>query len=263
MIEIGKLTYAYKGRTVLKDASFKVNNGKIYGIFGLKASGKSTLLSLMAGAREAQEGVIRINGFDLRREPIPAKRCLGYCPQNASFYPSMTVYELLDLVAAAKAVREDRRFIAVHELMETYALEELRDRRLSRLTPAQAFRLKLAQALVGGSEIILLDAPTEGLSYSDAREARELIRELAEKGKTVFLATASAEEVAELAHEIMLLRNGSLSAPVTAEELLAEYRLLECSSEESLDETETALLDALGKGVTHTNDQTEEKEEEA
>lgn len=258
MIEVGSLTYAYRGKKVLKNASMRVGNGKIYVIFGLKKSGKSTLLSLMAGARELQSGVVRINGFDLLKEPVFAKKCLGYCPQDASYYPSMTVYELLNFVARAKAVREDQRFIRVHELMESYGLEELKDRRIAALGAMELFRLSLAQALVGGSEILLLDAPTKELSYTDAAEARRLIRALTEKGKTVFLATASAKEALELADEIFLLRSGKLSEPVAKIELFESFKL------NALDETEAALYAVAEKTVARGGeDETTGKGDEA
>ena len=257
MIEVGGLTYAYRGKTVLKNASMRVGNGKIYVIFGLKKSGKSTLLSLMAGARELQSGVVRINGFDLLKESVSAKKCLGYCPQGTAFYPSMTVYELLDFVAQAKAVREDQRFIRVHELMESYGLEELKDRRIAALDAMELFRLGLAQALVGGSEILLLDNPIKGLSYTDAAQARLLIRALTEKGKTVFFATASAREALELADEIFLLRAGRLSAPAAKDELFGSFDL------DALDETEAALYDAAEKKVSCGEDETTEKGDEA
>ena len=258
MIEVGNLTYAYRGKTVLKNASMRVGNGRFYVIFGLHGSGKSTLLSLMAGARELQSGVVRINGFDLLKEAVPAKKCLGYCPQEAAYYPSMTVYELLNFVAQAKAVREDQRFIRVHELMESYGLEELKDRRIAALGAMELFRLGLAQALVGGSEILLLDAPTMGLSYADALEARRMLGELTKKGKTVFLATESAQEALELADEILLLRSGRLSAPVAKEELFESLDL------DALDETESALYAAAEKTVVpDREDETAEKEDEA
>lgn len=257
MIEVGGLTYAYRGKTVLNNASMRVSNGKIYVIFGLKKSGKSTLLSLMAGARELQRGVVRINGFDLSKEPVSAKKSLGYCPQWAAYYPSMTVYELLDFVAQAKAVREDQRFIRVHELMESYGLEEIRDRRILSLGAMELFRLSLAQALVGGSEILLLDAPTKGLSHPEAAEARRLIRSLTEKGKTVFLATSSAQEALELADGIFLLRKGSLSAPVDRDELIASF------DSDSLDATEKALYEACEKIALSIGEDYAEEEDEA
>ena len=226
MIEVGKVTYAYKGRTVLKDVSLKVTNGKIYGIFGLKKSGKSTLLSLMAGARDLQSGVVRINGFDLQKEAVSAKRCVGYCPETPFFYPDMTVYELLDFVVTAKGVREERRFIQIHELLEKYEMDARRNRRISDLSAMELFRLNLIQALVGGAEILFLDSPTQGLSMVEIKQARAMIANLKNNGKTVFLATANAAEMLELADEIMLLRDGQLSAPAPADELLDGVNLL-------------------------------------
>ena len=211
MIEVGKITYGYGGKTVLKDASLKVANGRIYGIFGLAGSGKSTLLSLMAGARDLQEGVVRINGFDLQSEPVSAKRCLGYCPQTADTYPDMTVYELLDFVAEVNAVRDNRRYVQIHEWMQFFDLEKLRNRRISKLTPFQLLRLKLTRAVVGGAEILLLDEPGEGLSDSNIVSMRKMILALKKKGKTVFLATARADDAVELSDELALLRDGVLS----------------------------------------------------
>ena len=211
MIEVGKIAYGYGGKTVLKDASLKVANGRIYGIFGLAGSGKSTLLSLMAGARDLQEGVVRINGFDLQSEPVSAKRCLGYCPQTADTYPDMTVYELLDFVAEVNAVRDNRRYVQIHEWMQFFDLEKLRNRRISKLTPFQLLRLKLTRAVVGGAEILLLDEPGEGLSDSNIVSMRKMILALKKKGKTVFLATARAEDAVELSDELALLRDGVLS----------------------------------------------------
>lgn len=221
MIELGKVTYACKGKHVLQNVSLKVTNGKIYGIFGLKDSGKSTLLSLMAGARELQTGVVRINGFDMRREPVSAKRCVGYCPQDAVFYPDMTVYELLDFSASVRGVREERRFVQIHEWMEFYGLDTLKDTFIGNLKPLDLFRLKLVQALVGGAEIFLLDSPTEELSASDAEIARKMIGELKNNGKTVFLASSDPNDLLEISDEIMLLRNGELAAPAPVSEWLS------------------------------------------
>ncbi len=241
MIELGKITYAYGNDAVLRDVSLKVANGKIYGIFGKEGAGKGTLLSLMAGARELQGGVVRINGFDLQKEPMKAKRCVGYCPRNAVFYPDMTVYELLELVADVNGVREDRRFIRIHEWMEQYGLDGARNRRIGGLAPMELFRLKLVQALVGEAEILLLDSPTDGLSESDAEQALGMIRELKEKGKTVFLATASTDEIEALADEIWILRDGGLTAAESAAECYGEKTQLEEAADEEAEREESEI----------------------
>ena len=227
MIEIGKISYGYgPGKPVLKDVSLKAANGRIYGIFGLEGSGKSTLLSLMAGARDLQEGVVRINGFDLRQESVSAKRCLGYCPQDVSFYPDMTVYELLEFLSDVKSVQDDRKYIQVHQWMEFFDLEKLRNQKISGLTPFRMLRLKLAQAVVGGSEILLLDEPSTDLTDVNIQSMKKMIRALNKRGKTVFLATSRAEDVLDLADEIALLHDGVLSAFAPANEWLEGCSLM-------------------------------------
>ena len=220
MIEISDLSYTYRKKQILKHARFKVNNGKLYGIFGPHGAGKSTLLALLAGALTPQEGYVRINGFDMAREPIAAKRCVGYLPQSPAFYKSMTVFEWLDFVAEAKGIRDDRRFIHVHERLEQHGMEQLRDLEIGRLDAFGMARLGVLQAIVGDPEILLLDAPTEGLNDAQAGAIRETVRALAEDGKTVFVASASPTEILELCSEVLLMSDGCLEAPVPIGELM-------------------------------------------
>ena len=226
MIEVSKVTYQYGKEPVIKDATLKVTNGKIYGIFGLEGSGKSLLLSLMAGARDLQTGMVRINGFDLQREPVSAKRCIGYCPQTAQTYPDMTVYELLDFVAEVHALRDNRRYVQVHEWMQFFDLEKLRNRRISKLTPFQLLRLKLTRAVVGGAEILLLDEPGEGLSEANIVSMRKMILALKKKGKTVFLAPSRAADAVELSAALARLQNGALSEFAPVEEWMKGCSLM-------------------------------------
>lgn len=232
MIEISNLSYAHGNSAVFDGASFKVNNGRIYGIYGEKGSGKSTLLALLAGAILPDEGSVRINGFDTAREELSAKRCVGYFPQNARFYAETIVYELLAFVADAKGVNPERRFLHVHQIMEELELEELRDRLISKLSPLDAALLGLAQALVGSPEILLLDAPTEGLSRFEAQQIRAHVRELLQGGKTVFFASASPIEIVELCDEVLILQNGEILPATPLTELLqGTYLTLEAASD--------------------------------
>lgn len=221
MIEVNNLSYTFRKEQVLERVSFKVNNGKLYGIFGDKSSGKSTLLALLAGGIPLQTGTVRINGFDLAKNASSAKKCLGYLPSGIAFYPDMTPYELLNFVASARNVREDRKFLHVHETLENMGLGDLRDHPLSRLSPFQKRKLGLAQTLIGNPEILILDDPASGLTASEGKELRAIIKELAEHGKTVFLATSEATGLPALCDEIFLLRNRTLEPPTPVAELIS------------------------------------------
>lgn len=220
MIEIVNLSYAHRGQPILEPASFKLPNGCVYGVFGAKGAGKSTLFALLSGAVPLQSGSVRINGFDVEKNPLKARRCIGYFPQSAEFYKDVTVFELLGFVASIKNVREDRKFIHVHEIMELLDLTEIRDRLLSKLAPLDLRLVGLAQALVGNPEILILDDPTEGLSVSEATEICKAIRSFANNGKTVFFASSVPSEILSVCDETMLLENGRLSPSVPTKELL-------------------------------------------
>ena len=220
MIEVSNLMHAYGKKAALDQVSFKVTNGKIYGVFGAKGAGKSTLLALLAGALHPTQGHLRINGFDTVTEHRAAAKCVGYAPDSIGFYGNMTVYELLDFTADAKGVRDDRRFIHVHEIMEQTGLEPIRDRLISRLSKLDRKCLNLAQALVGSPEILLLDEPTAGLSDSESKMILELIDELAQNEKTVFLASSTPREILALCSDVILLNQGKAEVPAPLSELL-------------------------------------------
>ncbi len=222
MIEIVNLSYAHRGQPILERTSFKLPNGRVYGIFGAKGSGKSTLLALLSGAAPLQSGSVRINGFDVEKAPLKARRCIGYFPQSAEFYKDVTVFEFLSFVASVKNVREDRKFIHVHEIMELLDLTEIRDRLLSKLALLDLRLVGLAQALVGNPEILILDDPTEDLSVSEAAEICEAVRSLAKNGKTVFFASSVASEILSLCDETMLMESGRLSPSTPTKELLED-----------------------------------------
>ena len=220
MIEVKKASCSYGRGIVLKDVSFKVNNGSVYGIYGAEGSGKSALAAMLAGVLPAREGFVRINGFDVSAEPAAAKKCIGYLPQSMCFYPEMTVYELLSFVAEVKEVRDNRRFIHVHELMEQFSIEHLRSRRVGDLGAMELRRLGMAQACVGDPDILILDDPFSGLKRKRLEEMEELIAEQAEKGRTVFLTSSRPQQLSRLCHEVMLVEEGSVLPPVPTRELL-------------------------------------------
>ncbi len=237
MIEVVSLSHAIGGQTVLEDVSFKLPNGHIYGIFGEPGAGKSTLLSLLSGADSATSGCIRINGFDIEKDPIRARRCIGYFPQSVQFYQDMTVFEFLNFVASVKNVREERKFLHVHEIMDLLDLSEIRDRLLSKLAELDLRLIGLAQALIGNPEILILDEPTDGLSLAESTELCETIAAIAEKRKTVFFASSVASDLLSLCEETMLLEDGHLSEPTPTQELLEELYVGKAETTEQEDKT--------------------------
>lgn len=259
MIEVIGARVANGKRDLIKDVSLKMKNGNVYGVFGLDAEEVSALMRLLAGAAEPIEGTVRVNGFDLWREGISARKCLGFLPDAADLYPDMTVYELLDFVGEAKGIPAERRFIRVHEWMERLWLGDLRNRRVALLNSVERVFLKLAQACVGDADILILENPFEqmGRCADDDREAlAEVIGELAEQGKTVFLSSSESEVLNALADEVLLMEGGKVFSPVPSSELLqsicAEVATL--GNRESVISALSSVEGLLSCGAVGTNE---------
>lgn len=228
MIEVKNLT-RWRGKglpPVLSDVSFKVRNRKIYGLLGYHHTGKSTLLGIMAGALESDEGTVLINGYDIRKQPLEAKRQIGYLPQTPPLLPEMTPYEYLSFVAEVKGVKGELRHAQVEEALALTGLTSVQDRLIGHLSKGHKQRVGLAQALLGNPDIIMLDEPTAGMDGHHTTETRELIRRLGQT-KTVIVSSHILTELTDLCDHIILLSEGQVIADDTPEALMALVPSLE------------------------------------
>lgn len=218
MIEVINLVKKYGDHTAVKNISFKVDTGKIYGFLGPNGAGKSTTMNIMTGCLAATEGRVVINGHDIFRDPIEAKKCIGYLPELPPVYPDMTPYEYLRFVGKAKAVKKDELEEQIKDIMEMTGVDKVKDRLIKHLSKGYRQRVGLAQAIVGFPEIIILDEPMVGLDPKQIIEIRELIRELGKK-HTVFLSSHILSEVSAVCDYIMIISDGRLVASDTPDNL--------------------------------------------
>lgn len=223
MIEVKNLSKTYQGKCALRDVSFKLQNGRIYGILGVEGAGKSTLLRLMAGVISPDSGAVKINGFDMAKEPVAAKSCIGYLAEDAPLYESMTPVEYLSFLAEVRGLSYERGIRRVNEAIEWAGLERRRNTLICRLSEGEACRLALAQAALGKQDILILDDPFSGLDEHHRMELRELIRQMAE-GRTVILSTADAEQAAALCDRILWLQDGAVYRDLWSEEFDRDAR---------------------------------------
>lgn len=223
MIEVKNLSKAYGSVPGLKNLSFKLQNGKIYGIIGAEGAGKSTLLRLMAGVLQPDEGSVKINGFDMAKEPASAKSCIGYLAENAPLYGDMTPVEYLTFLAEVRGLSYERGIRRVNEVLERAQMERYRNTLISNLPNGVAGRLAVVQAALGKQDILILDDPFSELDEHRRTEMRDLIRGLAEN-RTVILSTTDTEQVVALCERILWLREGELYRDLWAEEFDRDAR---------------------------------------
>ncbi len=242
MIEVINLVKKYGDHTAVKNISFKVDTGKIYGFLGPNGAGKSTTMNIMTGGLAATDGRVVINGHDIFREPIEAKKCIGYLPELPPVYPDMTPYEYLKFIGKAKDVKKDELESQINNIMEMTGVDKVKNRLIKHLSKGYKQRVGLAQAIVGFPEIIILDEPMVGLDPKQIIEIRELIRELGKK-HTVFLSSHILSEVSAVCDYIMIISDGRLVASDTPDNLakMLKGNVLQLSVKGSKDNVSKAL----------------------
>lgn len=219
MIEVENLTKKYGSHVAVDNLSFRVERGMIYGFLGPNGAGKSTTMNMMTGYIAATSGTVKINGYDILKNPEQAKKSIGYLPELPPVYPDMTVYEYLRFVAELKKVKKNERQAQIEDIMKQTQIEDVKGRLIKNLSKGYKQRVGLAQAIIGYPEVIILDEPTVGLDPKQIIEIRELIRELAKK-HTIILSSHILSEVSAVCDHIMIISKGKLVASDTPEGLM-------------------------------------------
>ena len=172
MIEISNLVKKYGDHMAVYDLSLTLEPGNIYGFLGPNGAGKSTTMNIITGYIGASSGEVKINGYDINKNPEEAKKCIGYLPEIPPLYVDMTVYEYLKFVAELKKLDRKKRKEMIADAMDMTGITEVKNRLIKNLSKGYRQRVGFAQALLGYPEIIILDEPTVGLDPNQIIEIR-------------------------------------------------------------------------------------------
>jgi ABC-2 type transport system ATP-binding protein len=231
-----QLTKRFGGRTAVDAVSFTVAPGEVVGFLGPNGAGKTTTLRLLAGVLSPSAGRAVVDGHDVAREPLAARRRLGYAPERPALHPEMTVARFLAFVAGMKDADHRR---APARAIEQVGLTNVADRRIGTLSKGFQQRVGLAQALLGDPPALLLDEPTVGLDPEQSAETRRLIRTLASTS-AVLVSSHALAEVEQLCDRVVILHRGRVLAAGTPAALAARLR-----AASRVDVEATAPADAL------------------
>ncbi|MBR1892691.1 MAG: ABC transporter ATP-binding protein [Lachnospiraceae bacterium] len=218
MLEVINLTKRYGSNTAVDNLSFKIESGRIYGFLGPNGAGKSTTMNMITGYLAPSEGTVLIDGHDILKSPIEAKKHIGYLPEIPPLYMDMTVREYLDFVADLKKIPKKDKPAMMMDVMDKTRVADVADRLIKNLSKGYKQRVGIAEALMGYPDIIILDEPTVGLDPKQIIEIRELIKSLGEK-HTVILSSHILQEISAVCDHIMVISHGKLVASDTAENL--------------------------------------------
>ena len=199
--------------------NFKVKKGEIFGFLGPNGAGKTTTINMLTGVTKPTSGTAFISGFDVTREPIKAKELVGVVPEVSFLYDEMTAWDNINFSAKLHSVTKKKRTALAKEFLLLFGLNERRNNRVGTFSGGMKKRLIIATALMHEPETLFLDEPTTGLDVQSARQIRDLIKNLNEKGTTVFLTTHYIEEADHLCQRIAIINRGKIITVDTPEEL--------------------------------------------
>lgn len=218
MIEVKNVTKKYGNFIAVDNITFTVKDGEVVGLLGQNGAGKSTTMNMITGFIEPTEGNIVINGFDIMKKPLKAKKQIGYMPENVPLYTELTVKEFVTYMAELKLVERKIRKQEVENVIKETGLQEVENKLIRNLSRGYKQRVSMAGALVGNPEVLILDEPTVGLDPKQIIEIRNLIKNLGKK-HTVILSSHILSEISQICEKVVILNKGKIVAIDTPENL--------------------------------------------
>ncbi len=214
MIEVKSLAKRFGTKTAVDDVSFKVEKGEILGFLGPNAAGKSTTMRMITGFIPPTSGAAVIGGHDILTESIPARRKIGYLPENAPVYPDMSVFDYLAFCAEIRGFGRADRNRKVEETLEKCFLTEVKGQTINTLSKGFRQRVCFAQAIIHDPEYLILDEPTDGLDPNQKHEVRLMIREMSAR-KAIILSTHILDEMEAVCTRAIIIAKGRIVADDT------------------------------------------------
>ena len=218
-IAVEHLAKHYGELRAVDDISFTAHEGEIFGFLGHNGAGKTTTIRVLTGRARPTSGRATVVGHDVVHEREQMKPLINLVFEDQNLYPRLTGRENLRLFADLYAVPRSR----ADELLEAVGLTEAAGRKVKTYSSGMKQRLLVARALVNRPRVLFLDEPTRGLDPTSAREVREMVRDQARAGTTVFLTTHYMEEADELCDRVAFLASGRIVALDTPRELKLRY----------------------------------------
>lgn len=232
MIEIRNLTKRF-GRTLAVDnVSLEVAAGEIFGFIGPNGAGKTTTIRMIAGVLGPTEGSVLIGGIPMAADPEAAKRIIGFIPDRPFLYEKLTGREFMRFIAELYGVGDGVFHQKAESLLQQFALYDWADHLIEAYSHGMKQRLVIASALLHDPRVIIVDEPMVGLDPAGIRMVKDLLRELACGGATIFLSTHALEIAQDLCNRIGVIHRGRLVALGTTGDLRGTARLEEGDLEE-------------------------------
>ncbi|SDX33299.1 ABC-2 type transport system ATP-binding protein [Marininema mesophilum] len=207
MIDVKQLVKIYDGKRVVDGVSFHVSEGEVFGMLGPNGAGKTTTMEMVEGLRSPDGGEILVGGFDGIKEQTKVKELIGIQLQSTALFDHLTVAEIIRLYGSFY-----KKMRPLSELLTAFNLEEKKKGLVKHLSGGQKQRLAIAIAVVHDPKVIFLDEPTTGLDPKARRDLWDIVLQLRDEGRTVFLSTHYMEEAEQLCDRVAIMDSGRVIA---------------------------------------------------
>jgi len=219
MIQCVNLSKSYSNVKALDNLNIEVKKGEIYGLIGPNGAGKTTTIKLLVGLIRPTNGSVFINGFDMNKDGLLAKKFIGYIPDEPFLYERLTPWELMDFKGSLFDMTQAEIDRKKSELLDLVGMLEYKNDLIEGFSLGMKQRVAVAIALLPEPPIIVVDEPLVGLDPRGMKRVKEIFVHLAGEGKTVFISTHMLNVVEEISHRVGVLNKGQLVAEGPIEEL--------------------------------------------
>lgn len=229
LLEVSQVTKKMGKRYWLDHVSFTLQKGKIYGFIGPNGAGKTTMMRIMTGLMQPTSGSVKIAGYDVQTDREKALSKVGAIIESPVFYDYMTGREVLrNLSRLHSEIAPSDRETHIEQLLTKVRLEAQGDDKLKAYSTGMKQRLGIAQSMLGASELLLLDEPSNGLDPIGKRELRDIVLQLhASANYTFFISSPLLDEIQQICDELIVIKGGRLAWKGPAEQLVEDSQRLE------------------------------------
>jgi ABC-2 type transport system ATP-binding protein len=219
MVSFENVVFCYDRAEALHDISFRLRKGEIVGLLGPNGAGKTTTLKIIAGMLTPMAGTVSVCGLPLPEQALSVKEHIGYVPESAALFESLTGEEFLELSGRLHDVEEGRLQARMHSILETFNLTPDRVSRLDTYSKGMRQKILIAAALLHDPDLILLDEPLSGLDVNASIMVKDLLAALASAGKTILYSSHVLDVVEKICDRVLIVHKGRLIADGTPEAL--------------------------------------------
>ena len=219
IVDVSNLIFSYGSTEILHSISFRLNKGEIIGLLGPNGAGKSTTIKIIAGIMAQTSGHVAVCGLSLPQSAITVKERIGYVPEAAGLFESLSGQEFLELSGRLHDVEEETLQARIKSVFERFDLTKDRLRRLEAYSKGMRQKILIGAALLHNPQLILLDEPLTGLDVDAQIMVKDLISALAKDGKAILYSSHILEVVERICDRVLIIHKGDLIADASVEAL--------------------------------------------